>query len=78
MCIGGTPYVCSHIIVLSTPTITSVTKIAHRERVPNGAFPKLGGSSLPYGEGQRRCPKREDFAEDVHLCFINCYVIMRI
>ena len=42
MCIGGTPYVCSGIISLFTPTIAGVTKIAHRERVPNGALPKLG------------------------------------
>jgi len=47
MCIGGTPYVCSHIIVLSTPIITDVTKIAHQERVPNGALPKLGRVLTP-------------------------------
>ena len=47
MCIGGTPYVCSHIILLSTPIITDVTKIAHRERVPNGALPKLGRVLTP-------------------------------
>jgi len=47
MCIGGTLYVCSHIILLSTPTIAGVTKIAHRERVPNGALPKLGRVLTP-------------------------------
>ena len=47
MCIGDTPYVCSHIIVLSTPTIAGVTKIAHRERVPNGALSKLGRVLTP-------------------------------
>ena len=47
MCIGGTPYVCSQIILLSTPIITDVTKIAHRERVPNGALPKLGRVLTP-------------------------------
>jgi len=47
MCIGGTPYVYSHIILLPTPTITGVTKIAHRERVPNGALPKLGRVLTP-------------------------------
>jgi len=34
--------VCLNIILLSTPTIADVTKIAHRERVPNGALPKIG------------------------------------
>ena len=29
------------------------------------------------GERQHRRPRREDFDEDVHLCSINCYVIMR-
>jgi len=77
MCIGGTPYVCSHIILLSTPTIAGVTKIAHRERVPNGALPKLGRVLTPLWEGQHRRPRREDFDEDVHLCSINCYIIMR-
>ena len=33
---------CSHTILLSTTTIADVTKIAHRERVPNGALPKFG------------------------------------
>ena len=47
MCIGGTPYVCSHIILLSTPIITDVRKIAHRERVPNGALPKWGRVLTP-------------------------------
>jgi len=47
-CIGGTPYVCWHIILLSTPIITDVTKIAHRERVPNGALPKLGRVLTPF------------------------------
>jgi len=47
MCIGGTPYVCSHIILLSTPTIAGVTKIALRERIPNGALPKLGRVLTP-------------------------------
>jgi len=40
--ICGTPYVCLNIILLYTPTIADVTKIAHRERVPNGAIPKIG------------------------------------
>jgi len=77
MCIGGTPYVCSHIILLSTPTIAGVTKIAHREEYLTVLSLNWGGSSLPYGEGQHRRPRREDFDEDVHLCSINCYVIMR-
>ena len=48
MCIGGTPYVCSHIILLSTPIITDdPLDIAHRERVPNGALPKLGRVLTP-------------------------------
>ena len=47
MCIGGTPYVYSYIIILSTPTIAGVTKIAHRERVPYGALPKLGRVLIP-------------------------------
>jgi len=47
MCIDDTPYVCSHIISLSTPTIAGVTKIALRERVPNGARPKLGRVLTP-------------------------------
>jgi len=47
MCIGGTPYVCSHITLLSTLTIAGVTKIAHREKVPNGALPKLGRVLTP-------------------------------
>jgi len=72
MCIGGTPYVCSHIILLSTPTIAGVGKEYLTVLSLN-----WGGSSLPYGEGQHRRPRREDFAEDVHLCSINCYVIMR-
>jgi len=46
-CIGGIPYVCSHIILLSTPTLANVTKIAHRERVPNGTLPKLGRVLTP-------------------------------
>ena len=37
--ICGAPYVCLDIILLTTPTTTDVTKIAHRERVPNGALP---------------------------------------
>jgi len=39
--------VCSHIILLSTPTLANVTKIAHRERVPNGTLPKLGRVLTP-------------------------------
>jgi len=35
---------------LSTPTIAGVTKIAHRERVPNGALPKLGRVLTPLWE----------------------------
>ena len=45
--ISGTPYVCRNIILLSTPTIADVTNIAHRERVPNGALPKLGRVLTP-------------------------------
>jgi len=45
--ISGTPYVCRNIILLSTPTIADVTKIAHRQRVPNGALPKLGRVLAP-------------------------------
>jgi len=75
MCIGGTPYVCSHIILLSTPTIAGVTKIAHRERVPNGSLPKLGRVLTPLWG--RTTPSKRRLAEDVHLCSINCYVIMR-
>jgi len=58
MCIGGTPYVCSHIILLSTPTVAGVTKIAHRERVPNGAFPKLGRVLIPLWERTTPPPKK--------------------
>ena len=55
----STPYVCSHIILLYTPTIADVTKIAHRERVPNGALPKLGRVLTPlWGRTTPSCQKR--------------------
>jgi len=46
-CIGDTPYVCLHFILLSSPTAADVTKIAHRERVSNGTLPKLGRVLTP-------------------------------
>jgi len=74
MCIGDTLYVCSHIILLSTPIITDVTKIAHRERVPNGALPIGVGSHSLMGKGNITVDQEEKSpSKNVHLCSINCY-----
>jgi len=55
----GTPYVFLNIILLSTPTIADVTKIAHRERVPNGTLPKLGRVLIPlWGKATLLPPKK--------------------
>ena len=49
----------SHIIVLFTSTTTGVTKIAHRERVPNGALPKLGRVLTPLSGRTTPSSKKE-------------------
>ena len=41
MNICGTPYVCLSIIFLYTPAVADVTRTANREKVPNGALPKI-------------------------------------
>jgi len=52
-----------NIILLSTPTIADVTKIAHRERVPNGTLPKLGRVLSPLWEGNTVVPEEKTSLE---------------
>ena len=77
MCIGGTPYVCSYIIILSTPTIAGVTKIAHREGVPNGALPKLGLVLTPLW-GKATLPSTKKRSHLPRMCIFVPSTAMRI
>jgi len=77
VCIGGTPYVCSHIILLSTPIITDVTKIAHREGVPNGALPKLGRVLTPLW-GKATLPSTKKRSHLARMCIFVSSTVMRI
>jgi len=77
MCIGDTLYVCSHIILLSTPTITDVTKIAHREGVPNGALPKSGWVLTPLW-GKATLPSTKERSHLPRMCIFVPSTVMRI
>jgi len=77
MCTDGTPYVCSHIIVLSTPTIAGVTKIAHREGVSNGALPKLGWVLTPLWR-KATLPSTKKRSHLPRMCIFVPSTVMRI
>jgi len=77
VCIDDTPYVCSHIIFLSTPTIADVTKIAHREGVPNGALPKLGRVFTPLW-GKATLPSTKKRSHLPRMCIFVPSTVMRI